>query len=127
MKNLNNERTGVIYFFRNSNNNKLYIGRTLDYKHRLSTHFSRINRGLNNHAFYEDYRQHPEYFTYGILEHDIPELNLNEREKWYVRFFGAFEFGYNQTSGGDTPLHIKFSVERNKKISETLKRVKNIA
>lgn len=121
------EKTGVIYCFVNKENNKKYIGRTLNFKHRLRTHMYRIESGLNNHSFYNDYRENPSNFEVFIIANDVPQNKLNELERFFIKFFDSFHNGYNRTNGGDTADHIKFTPERNKKISESMKRRKMVA
>lgn len=115
------ERRGAIYAFVNKENNKKYIGRTLDIDHRIKTHLIRINKGLNNHTFYEDYRTNPDNFYILILLNNVPESKLNDLEKYFIKKYDSFNNGYNMTNGGDTATKIRYSKERNQKISQTLK------
>lgn len=120
--NTTNERYGVIYSFTNTENNKRYIGRTLHPEHRYITHIIRIKKGCNTHAFYDEYRNNPNNFKYEIIEYNILESELDNKEKYYINYFDSYNNGYNSTLGGgcwNKPVH--FSKERNKKISETMK------
>lgn len=114
-------RYGVIYSVTNNENGKRYIGRTLDYKHRMRTHLHKAKIGVET-AFYEDYRINPDCFSFEIIEDNVPEYLLNSLEMYYIEKYDSVNLGYNATRGGDAPVGpIKFSKKRNEKISKALK------
>lgn len=117
-----NERQGVIYCIKNTSNNKVYIGQTLLFEHRIKTHKLRVKAGLNTHSFYEEMRTNPEIWEISILMSNVPQSELNDKEKYFIKLYDSFRNGYNQTIGGGCfSGHVKFSEERNKKISESMK------
>lgn len=121
MENNNEIRYGVIYSITNTENNMKYIGRTLYFDHRIKTHFYRAKQGWNV-AFYEDYRKNPNCWEIEIIEDNVPEDELNQKEQYYIKYYDSIYSGYNHTKGGETKVgHLHYSKERNKKISESTK------
>lgn len=119
---INNEQTGVIYCIRNKENNKYYIGQTLYFKHRISTHKQRIKEGWTTHSFYDEVRKNPFVWEAEILLDNVPRCELNKMERLYIDKYDSYNNGYNSTKGGDCSSKApKFSEERNKKISATMK------
>lgn len=112
-----------IYAIQNLKNGKLYIGQSVDIHRRwrqekqckrINQHLKRsfIKYGINNFIFY-------------ILELCSRE-NLNDREKFYIKLYRTLDpdFGYNETSGGDSSFirpHQKLSEEHKEKISKANK------
>ena len=98
-------RKGIIYKLTNKVNGKSYVGQTLHEKHRLNTHkragiikktyrvlvvdFAIAKYGVDN-------------FEYTVLEKDIPQDKLNEREIFWIDYYDTFNNGYNLTKGGQS-------------------------
>ena len=93
---------GEIYKIINDFNNKIYIGKAKNgAKIRWREH---IKRDINNNQYiHQSMRKHGiEHFTYEILESNIPNEYLNEREKYYIQKYNCkTPNGYNETDGGD--------------------------
>ena len=108
-------RTGVIYIA-TVNNDKSYIGYTLDFSQRKRNH---LNENSNSH-FSQAIRKHgAENVEWRILEADIPETRLPDREVLWIAFYDTYHNGYNLTEGGGAnPMQ---SAEARKKASETWK------
>ena len=101
-----------IYKITNQLNNKVYIGKTV----------GTIEKRWNEHC--KDYtrRKHenrPLYsamLKYGIENFLIEEIEecsveiLNEREKYWIEYFGSFKYGYNATIGGDGKAYIDYDL-----------------
>lgn len=96
----------LIYKITNLINNKIYIGKT---KRDLNTRWLEHCRDAKNyqennnplHAAIKKYGK--ENFIYEILEDNISEQELNEREKYYIKYYNSksHDLGYNVTDGGD--------------------------
>lgn len=110
-----------IYKITNDINNKIYIGKTLfDIEKRFKEH-CRDSRKINNEKrpLYSAMRK------YGI-EHFSVELieecgNPEEREKYWIEYYGTFKHGYNATLGGDGKAYLDYEL-----IYATYQECKNI-
>ena len=99
-----------IYYFRNTLDNKYYIGQAQEIRKRVIKHYRNFVSG-----YYEDmhlYRAWRKYgiepFEAGVIEVvDLPEgdkrnKKLNELEVKYIQQYNSYgTTGYNQTLGGD--------------------------
>lgn len=95
-----------IYKITNTNNNKLYIGKTSrDIKTRWEEHLRHINT-------YPDIPLYRAMAKYGIESFSIeqieecPEAIVDEKEKYWINFYNSYKNGYNCTAGGDGSLKI---------------------
>lgn len=92
-------RRFVIYKINNLVDNKIYIGRTINFKKRINSHLSclRRNKHANTHLQNAWNLYKEENFKFQIIEElrDINELIL--RETYWLNFYKSFngEFGYN--------------------------------
>lgn len=97
-------KTGIIYKLTNKVNGKSYVGQTLHEKQRLNTHKrAGKNKKLTYRALVVDYaiaKYGFENFEYTVLERDIPQNKLNEREIYWINYFDTLNTGYNLTKGG---------------------------
>ena len=90
-----------IYKIVNDINDKLYIGKTqLTVEERFREHC--------RDAFKINEEKRPLYAAmrkYGIEHFHIEQIeetdNPNEREQYWIEFYGSFKYGYNATLGGD--------------------------
>ena len=90
-----------IYQIKNNINDKIYIGKTeRSIKERWKEHC----RDYQN----RDYEKRPLYAAmkkYGIENFYIELIeetsNPEEREKYWIEYYGSFKYGYNATKGGD--------------------------
>ena len=98
-----------IYKFTNKNNNKSYIGQSINIEKRFKEHLkaqadSYFHRALIKYGIEE--------FDFSILEILEPS-QLNEREKYWIQYYDSFNNGYNLTLGGeDNPSNHKDIVEK---------------
>ena len=77
---------------------EVYIGRSSDIKTRWQQHCkSAFNVGTIAHSQLHTTMERDgiENFTFELLE-ECPKENLNERETYWIKFFGAKEFGLNE-------------------------------
>lgn len=119
-----------IYKITNQINGKIYIGKT------LKTIEERFKEHCNNYKK-ERNEKRPLYSAmnkYGIKNFDIQEVekcndkNVNEREKYWIEYYGSFKNGYNATLGGDGKAYIDRElviktyneIQNQKKVAELL-------
>lgn len=81
-------------------NEKIYIGQSVDIKTRFSDHIkSAISCAAAANKLYKEMQKYgPQNFTFEVLE-EIPKDKLNERELYWIDFYGTKEFGLNTTKG----------------------------
>lgn len=98
----------TIYFIKNKITNKYYIGETIDYKERISHHFSDLKN--NTHHSYKLQNAFNTYgidnFEWGAVE-EVDDENRFEKEIYYIEKYCSYTDGYNETSGGDCPGYEK--------------------
>lgn len=97
-----------IYKITNIINNKCYIGKTLNtVQERWREHCSDYKK--------RDEEKRPLYSAmkkYGIKNFKIEEIEqcsenvANEREKYWIEYYGSFHNGYNATLGGDGKAYL---------------------
>lgn len=98
------EDTGVgIYKITNIENGKCYIGQTKqEFKTRFLQHVKRglkVEPSTKNKLYAAMWEDGVENFTFEILAHCEAE-DLNIKEKEFIGFYKANEWGYNSTVGG---------------------------
>lgn len=92
-------KTGI-YKITNLENGMCYIGQSVNIADRFKAH---IKAGLgidsSNNKFYSALKQFKvENFTFEILE-ECDRTQLNEQERYWIKFFQSETFGYNSTRG----------------------------
>lgn len=113
-----------IYKFTNKTNGKIYIGETINFKHRMHGHVSKsYNKdwtAVVTHAF----RKYGfDGFKYEIIENyplgSVTKEFLLEREAFYIKELDAMnvDVGYNRCPYGANTIGYKFSEESRKKMS----------
>lgn len=90
--------SGLIYMLRNKVNGKSYIGKTIDLKRRIKEHKVEnrivVDKAIDKYGF--------ENFEVIILENNIKEKGLNNREIYWIDHYDTYEGeGYNCSKGGD--------------------------
>lgn len=120
---------GYIYHITNKINNKKYIGKTTDIKHRLESHFSDLKN--NKHHSIKLQRAYNKYgkdnFEISYKEVEVKDndalsiLELQEIEK-----FNSYNNGYNMTLGGEG-CSIVFSFSESVILYQILKRYKGVS
>ena len=93
-------RIGLIYKF-TSPSNKSYVGKTVQsFSERMRGHKKKssnctaLKRAINKYGWAEMKRE--------IVEENIPEDQLNDREKYWIKMYNTITpHGYNLTDGGD--------------------------
>lgn len=91
-----------IYKLTNIDNNKCYIGKAVNVKKRIQDHFKSVVgiQSISDQAVHEEIRKVglDKWTIEQICE--CPKEELNEKEKFYIDFFKATEYGYNLKAGG---------------------------
>ena len=99
-----------IYKITNTINGKMYIGKTeLTIEKRFQQHCNDSQRDkMSNRPLYKAMRK------YGVEFFSIEEIeetdNPEEREKYWIEFYGTFKNGYNATMGGDGKRYIDYDL-----------------
>lgn len=106
---------GIIYKATNIENDKSYIGQTIQtLEKRISKHKCEANK-KSNYYFHNALRKYGiDCFEWSIIEKCE---NLDLSEQWYIREFDTYRNGYNSTLGGNNAVGLKHSEETKKKMS----------
>lgn len=89
-------RTGIIYGYTNLESGKMYIGQTVYPERRWNDH----RYGKYKTGWHKDYQNNPDKYEYSVIEYNVPEDKLDEREIFWISFFDSYRNGYNLTPGG---------------------------
>ena len=90
-----------IYKLTNLTNQKTYVGQAVDIGERFKQH-TKCGLGIdtpNNMLYAAMIKDGVENFTFEVLE-ECGRGELNDREKYYINFYRAQEYGYNMNKGG---------------------------
>lgn len=93
---------GFIYKITNILNGKLYIGQTIqDVKERFYQHCAtECSSEVLNMAIHKAIKKYGKNnFTLEVIE-EIDSTELNDRERYWIKFYDSFNNGYNSTIGG---------------------------
>ena len=96
-----------IYKITNLLNNKCYIGKT-----DVHTIDERFKEHIQDSRKYLERPLYRAFNKYGIENFKIEEIeqcsveNSCEREKYWIKYYGSFKYGYNATLGGDGKAYI---------------------
>ena len=111
-------KIGIIYCWRNTQNEKRYIGQTIDPKRRYREHKRHLGhydgqnlfgRALNKYSSMSDWE-------YTVIE-EVPKDMLDEREIYWIAFYNSFNQGYNMSKGGMRHDGYEMSAETRRKLS----------
>lgn len=108
-----------IYGIKNIQNNKWYVGQSVNIRKRINDHFSalRSNVHKNKHlqSAYNKYGEHA--FNACVLEECL-RSDLEKCEINWIKKKAAYTNGYNKTTGGEGVHNWVANSEYRKKISE---------
>ena len=91
-----------IYGFQNKTTKKWYIGQSIHIQKRKNEHYLEAIQYRKKTKFYSAIRKYGwEDFNFFLLEECEPS-QLNEKEIFWIKFYNAYENGYNATPGGDS-------------------------
>lgn len=99
---------GSIYIIKNKINNKVYIGQTTQTINIRFTNHKMASRTGEDTKFYRAIRKYGENNFYIELLEEVEIKNLNEREKYWIKYYDSYYNGYNSTLGGDQPYKINY-------------------
>lgn len=118
----------IVYLISHRLTGKAYVGktkRTLEQRWREHLQASRsgsdllLSRALRKHG--------PEAFLVTVLEGCADEVELDERERWWIAKLGTHgERGYNLTDGGDGVKGLVHTPETRARMSEARRGEKNV-
>ena len=94
---------GIIYCAHNIINNQKYIGQTINrLEYRISQHKRKSKDETTK--FLKALFDGENYFIWGILE-ECDISFLDEREKYWIKYFNSLNSVYNSTIGGNIPFN----------------------
>ena len=116
---------GIIYKITNKLNSKVYIGQTIQtlrnrwYRHCAKNCTSQAERNMEIKRAILKYGK--ENFTVEAIE-ECDSKKLDDREKFYIRYFDSYHNGYNSTEGGQHGAKpLQTSEETQKEVIELYK------
>lgn len=117
----------LIYAYKKKSNNKVvYVGQTtnLDYRHKQHIQYDpfNVNNSEYNYPLSRGIRKYGEQeYELIILEDNLLQEQLNDREKYWIAYYDTYFNGYNQTIGGSNPTKPIFTEEKINIVIEMLK------
>ena len=96
---------GIIYKVTNQENNKVYIGQTIQtLQERKNKHYYKARQEDNyNTHFINALRKYPENsFTWEIIDTANSQEELDKKEKEWIAYYNSVKEGYNTKDGGET-------------------------
>ena len=96
---------GIIYKVTNTENDKVYIGQTIQtLSERRNKHYYKARHELNNNThFINALRKYPENsFIWEIADEADSQEELDNKEKYWIEYYNSVEDGYNTKDGGET-------------------------
>lgn len=93
---------GFIYKITNTINGKSYIGQTIqNVKERFYQHCAtKCNKAVLDMAIHKAIKKYGKSnFTVEVIE-EIDSTNLNDRERYWIKYYNSYNNGYNSTKGG---------------------------
>ena len=93
---------GFIYKITNTINGKSYIGQTIqNVKERFYQHCAtKCRKAVSNMAIHRAIKKYGKSnFIVEVIE-EIDSANLNDRERYWIKYYNSYNNGYNSTKGG---------------------------
>ena len=99
---------GFIYKITNKVNGKSYIGQTIqNVKERFYQHCAtKCSQAILNMVIHKAINKYGKSnFTIEVIE-EVESTNLNDREKYWIRYYDSYNNGYNSTEGGQDGIKL---------------------
>ena len=99
---------GFIYKITNKINGKSYIGQTIqNVKERFYQHCAtKCSKAVSNMAIHRAIKKYGKSnFTVEVIE-EIDSANLNDRERYWIKYYNSYNNGYNSTKGGQDGIKL---------------------
>ena len=93
---------GFIYKITNTINSKSYIGQTIqNVKERFYQHCAtKCSQAILNMVIHKAINKYGKSnFTIEVIE-EVESTNLNDRERYWIKYYDSYNNGYNSTKGG---------------------------
>lgn len=99
---------GFIYKITNKINGKSYIGQTIqNVKERFYQHCAtKCSQAILNMVIHRAINKYGKSnFTIEVIE-EVESTNLNDRERYWIRYYDSYNNGYNSTEGGQDGIKL---------------------
>ena len=99
---------GFIYKITNKVNGKSYIGQTIqNVKERFYQHCAtKCSQAILNMVIHKAITKYGKSnFTIEVIE-EVESTNLNDRERYWIRYYDSYNNGYNSTEGGQDGIKL---------------------
>ena len=99
---------GFIYKITNKVNGKSYIGQTIqNVKERFYQHCAtKCSQAVLNMVIHKAITKYSKSnFTIEVIE-EVESANLNDRERYWIRYYDSYNNGYNSTEGGQDGIKL---------------------
>ena len=99
---------GFIYKITNKINGKSYIGQTIqNVKERFYQHCAtKCSQAILNMVIHKAINKYGKSnFTIEVIE-EVESTNLNDRERYWIRYYDSYNNGYNSTKGGQDGIKL---------------------
>ena len=99
---------GFIYKITNKVNGKSYIGQTIqNVKERFYQHCAtKCSQAILNMVIHKAIAKYGKSnFTIEVIE-EVESANLNDRERYWIRYYDSYNNGYNSTEGGQDGIKL---------------------
>lgn len=94
------EKISGIYKITAKHSGKIYIGQSNDIYARWKSHWKQVNSGDSSYIHNAMRKYGKDGFTYEIIEKCSQNV-INEREKYWIKYYDSYNNGYNLTLGGE--------------------------
>ena len=99
---------GFIYKITNKINGKSYIGQTIqNVKERFYQHCAtKCSQAILNMVIHKAINKYGKSnFTIEVIE-EVESTNLNDRERYWIKYYDSYNNGYNSTKGGQDGIKL---------------------
>ena len=99
---------GFIYKITNKINGKSYIGQTIqNVKERFYQHCAtKCSQAILNMVIHKAINKYGKSnFTIEVIE-EVESTNLNDRERYWIKYYDSYSNGYNSTKGGQDGIKL---------------------